>query len=1059
MAIAMAASLQDLTCITPPLSSSSRRISLQSTRLFCKTPLKHECRFALQNIELETAEPSEIRGVDDGLLEKTKNKKERKRKPSFFDETKERWSVRIASQRPKLPWEEEKEQNPVSTYNFSALSLGEEEEEVGFFPKKPTEFQRPSQRFPVRSRPFAAPWANGHSSRSASHGKTPFNYSAGFGGKKNKEPSNTEIPKNTVGEVLEKLKKMEFDNEVVNAFSSINEVIEGKTQSPDSKFNNVVIRGKEISGYVDNELGKRDKSYSPHSRVKESLKHGEFGSRGKSHSLQSGVKQSLKNGELLQRGKSHSLHFGRKQSVKIGELAQRGKSHSLHFGGKQSVKNGELAQRGKSHTLHFGGKQSVKNGEFEQRDKKEGVRTGESNFTDKSYSLPFGVQDTDNNGEFGLTNKSHSLPSGVKDSDKTDDSGLRVKSYRLPFQFKEGGDPIEFPWVARAEERGNVEQRRSRSTTALAESTIPEPELLRLRSLALHMKERINIGVAGVTQAIVAAIHDKWRHVEVVKIKFEGPPAMNMKRTHEILERKTGGLVILRCGSFVVLYRGMGYELPCVQSYRQHLHIIHDTLPHDMIPATDNIGDTKVNALVRATVSSGTSSPTNYDKCESPHETDIEIILESLGPRFRDWSGCAPLPVDADLLPPVLPGYKPPFRFLPHGMRHCLKNKDMTALRRLARQMPPHFALGRNRVLQGLAAAMVNLWETSVIAKIAIKRGVQNTCNERMAEELEKLTGGILVSRNKEYIVFYRGNDFLSPSVKEVLVNREKLAKSLLDEEEKARMKAHASTLSNTSTARGPLVAGTLEETLEAKSRWGMQPSTHERDEMKRDMTLSRHAALIKHLEKKLALAKRKVSKAERALLKVQEDLKPAELPTDLEIITDEERITFRKMGLSMKPYLLLGRRGVFDGTVENMHLHWKYRELIKILVKGKRFLQVKHIAISLEAESGGVLISVDKTTKGYAIILYRGKNYQRPSMVRPGNLLTKRKALARSVELQRREALNHHILDLQMQIEKLRSEFDQMRTVWEKEGQEDSYVTSEDEILSEDDEDSEDEV
>lgn len=45
--------------------------------------------------------------------------------------------------------------------------------------------------------------------------------------------------------------------------------------------------------------------------------------------------------------------------------------------------------------------------------------------------------------------------------------------------------------------------------------------------------------------------------------------------------------------------------------------------------------------------------------------------------------------------------------------------------------------LGRNRDLQGLAMAMVKLWEKSAIAKIAIKRGVLNTLNERMAEELK----------------------------------------------------------------------------------------------------------------------------------------------------------------------------------------------------------------------------------------------------------------------------------------------------------------------------------
>jgi len=47
------------------------------------------------------------------------------------------------------------------------------------------------------------------------------------------------------------------------------------------------------------------------------------------------------------------------------------------------------------------------------------------------------------------------------------------------------------------------------------------------------------------------------------------------------------------------------------------------------------------------------------------------------------------------------------------------------------------------------------------------------------------------------------------------------------------------------------------------------------------------------------------------------------------------------------------------------MHLHWKYRELVKILVKAKSFDHVKRIALALEAESGGLLVSVDKVSKG----------------------------------------------------------------------------------------------
>ncbi|KAK2645352.1 hypothetical protein Ddye_020547 [Dipteronia dyeriana] len=84
-----------------------------------------------------------------------------------------------------------------------------------------------------------------------------------------------------------------------------------------------------------------------------------------------------------------------------------------------------------------------------------------------------------------------------------------------------------------------------------------------------------------------------------------------------------------------------------------------------------------------------------------------------------------------------LPHYKPLFRLLPYGARHSLRDKDMTALLWLARNMPPHFVFVRNRELQGLAKAMAKLWENSALANIAIKRGVLNTCNERKAEELK----------------------------------------------------------------------------------------------------------------------------------------------------------------------------------------------------------------------------------------------------------------------------------------------------------------------------------
>lgn len=51
-----------------------------------------------------------------------------------------------------------------------------------------------------------------------------------------------------------------------------------------------------------------------------------------------------------------------------------------------------------------------------------------------------------------------------------------------------------------------------------------------------------------------------------------------------------------------------------------------------------------------------------------------------------------------------------------------------------------------------------------------------------------------------------------------------------------------------------------------------------------------------------------KMRKSEKALQKVLQNQEPENTPTDLETLTDEERFLFRRIALSMKPYLLLGR-------------------------------------------------------------------------------------------------------------------------------------------------------
>lgn len=79
---------------------------------------------------------------------------------------------------------------------------------------------------------------------------------------------------------------------------------------------------------------------------------------------------------------------------------------------------------------------------------------------------------------------------------------------------------------------------------------------------------------------------------------------------------------------------------------------------------------------------------------EAQLEKEADKLLDGLGPRFTDWWGYEPLPVDADLLPATVPGFRKLFRLLPYGVKSNLTNREMTILRRLSRPLPCHFALG-----------------------------------------------------------------------------------------------------------------------------------------------------------------------------------------------------------------------------------------------------------------------------------------------------------------------------------------------------------------------------
>ena len=164
-----------------------------------------------------------------------------------------------------------------------------------------------------------------------------------------------------------------------------------------------------------------------------------------------------------------------------------------------------------------------------------------------------------------------------------------------------------------------------------------------------------------------------------------------------------------------MLYRGANYKYPYFLSDKI---MTNDTLT-DALPdaCIDDGGHNKSESCSSSIigVKSAATSPTkeisqpkiiqgvgmpNRVRFQLPGEAQLaeeaDRLLEGLGPRFTDWWGYEPLPVDADLLPAIVPGYRKPFRLLPYGVKPILTNDEMTILKRLGRPLPCHFALGES---------------------------------------------------------------------------------------------------------------------------------------------------------------------------------------------------------------------------------------------------------------------------------------------------------------------------------------------------------------------------
>ncbi|KAF5768859.1 putative RNA-binding, CRM domain, YhbY-like superfamily [Helianthus annuus] len=554
----------------------------------------------------------------------------------------------------------------------------------------------------------------------------------------------------------------------------------------------------------------------------------------------------------------------------------------------------------------------------------------------------------------------------------------------------------KLPWER--EERMVFRRMKREKTVTAADLSLDDGLLERLRSEARKMRSWVKVKKAGVNEGVVEQIRAIWNSDELAMVKFDVPLCRNMDRAREIVEIKTGGLVVWSKKDTLVIYRGC--------DYRNNKH---------------------VTGTLYQTVGGHDDKEETMPVQGSLFEREADRLLDGLGPRFIDWWMPKPLPVDADLLPEVVPGYKPPSRLYPLSGRSKLTDTELTHLRKQAYHLPTHFVLGRNRNLQGLAAAILKLWGKCHIAKIAVKWGIPNTSNEQMASELKLLTGGVLLLRNKFYIILYRGKDFLPPDVAELVINREAEIKSFQLQEETMRANTVEmfDYLDQPSSDFSTSSIGTLKEfeTIQSEHE-GFKAGISEA-EMQLEAEKLKLEKEIRIQEHKYLILKMKINKASKELAKLAWE--PVEPNADREIITSEERESLRKIGLKMDSTLVLGRRGVFDGVIEGLHQHWKHREIVKVVTMQRVFSRILYTAQCLEAESGGVLVSIEKMKLGYAIIIYRGKNYKRPSKF-SRNLLTKREALQKSLEMQRIGSLRFFANMRQQAIYELKCKLDALK-------------------------------
>ncbi|CAN8264011.1 unnamed protein product [Cochlearia groenlandica] len=195
------------------------------------------------------------------------------------------------------------------------------------------------------------------------------------------------------------------------------------------------------------------------------------------------------------------------------------------------------------------------------------------------------------------------------------------------FGRSNGEEEIGFPWEKiSAKVKKELESEwtaKKENRYSLAEITLPEYELRRLRNLNFKTASKMKIRGAGVTQVAVDSIKEKWKKL--------GDCEENGKKREET-------------------------ETTVVNNIDEQVDL-SSTRPRD-------------------------NKCRKQSQEEVEYKDEIDKLFDGIGPRFIDWPGDNPLPVDADLLQGAILSYEPPFRVLPYGVRSSLGPKEATAFKK-----------------------------------------------------------------------------------------------------------------------------------------------------------------------------------------------------------------------------------------------------------------------------------------------------------------------------------------------------------------------------------------